>query len=352
MLGDRSFVYTSLPELRRVSLAVRLARQAIVFNVALEDCRMRWAVSFRYLWLTSLVWTLLAGLLAAQQFDELSLLPPIDDEIAPAQLDPPVVEEVPAAAPAADEVLPPPAGADEVAAAAEAAELQDPWFYPSMLCSGDYWKTSLEFGINGTTGNAQTASFRTGSDIKHKTNCNTLAMNIVYARTQADGVETQHNAIATLRDDWDFCGTRWSLFAKEVTEYDEFKAYNVRITTNAGIGYYLIQTDPAKFKVRMGSGFSHEIGGPNDDIVPEAVYGADLEWKITERQKLESTADYLPEWGEWENFRIDSKLTYAIQLNESPNLSLKLSLIDRYDSTPEGRKPNDLDYSLLLMWKL
>lgn len=307
-------------------------------------------MSLRCLWLTSLVWTLLAGALAAQQFDELSLLPPIEEEIAPAQLDAPAVTDP--AAPPAEETLPPPEGAADEAAAAEEAALQDPWFYPSMLCTAEYWESSLEFGINGTTGNAQTASFRAGGDIKHKTNCNTLAMNFVVARTQADGMETQNNAIGTIRDDWDFCGSRWSTFAKETTEYDEFKAYNVRITTNAGLGYYLIKTDPAKFKVRMGSGFSTEIGGPNDDVTPEAVYGADLEWALSHRQKIESTADYLPEWGEWQNFRIDSKLSYSIQLNDTGNLSLKLSLIDRYDSTPEGRKPNDLDYALLLMWKL
>jgi putative salt-induced outer membrane protein YdiY len=333
LLGGRPFVYIFPPELRRVRFAVR-SRTAERSSFRLEDCSMRWPVSLRWLWLTSLVWTLFSGALAAQQFDELSLLPPIEDEITPAQLDAPAVTE--ASAPPAEDVLPPPEGAADEAAAAEEAALQDPWFYPSMLCAGEYWESSLEFGVNGTTGNAQTASFRAGGDVKHKTNCNTLAMNIVVARTQADGVETQNNAIGTIRDDWDFCGSRWSVFAKETTEYDEFKAYNVRITTNAGLGYYLIKTDPAKFKVRMGSGFSTEIGGPNDEVIPEAVYGA----------------DYLPEWGDWDNFRIDSKLSYSIQLNDTGNLSLKLSLIDRYDSTPEGRKPNDLDYALLLMWKL
>jgi hypothetical protein len=29
---------------------------------------------------------------------------------------------------------------------------------------------------------------------------------------------------------------------------------------------------------------------------------------------------------------------------------LKLSVIDRYDSTPQGARPNDLDYSTLLLW--
>ncbi len=303
---------------------------------------MRWIVPLRNFYLSPVVALLLAGFAAAQPIDELSLLPPIEDEIVDAQLDGPVVEEV---APAED-VLPPPEGA------AEAAELQDPWFYPSMLCASDYWETSIEFGINGSTGNSETVSYRLGSDLKHKTNCNTLAVNLMYARTQADGLETQHNAIATVRDDWDFCGSRWSLFAKETTEYDEFKAYNMRVTTNAGIGYYLIKTDPASFKVRVGSGATREFGGTNDDITPEAVYGVDLEWKLSDRQKIEGTTDFLPEWGELSNYRVESKMSYSIRLNESPNLSLKLSAIDRYDSTPEGAKPNDLNYSLLLLWKL
>lgn len=305
-------------------------------------------VSVRTVALALIVALLAAGLGMAQQIDGLSLLPAIDDEIAPAQLDAPAVED---AAPAGD-VLPPPEGADETAAAEAEAQLQDPWFYPSMLCSPDYWEASVEFGVNGTTGNAETFSFRTGGDVKHKTNCNTLAMNVVYARTQADGIQTQHNALGTLRDDWDFCGSRWSLFAKETTEYDEFKAYDMRVAANAGVGYKLIDTEPATFKIRFGSGASHEIGGPNDDVIPEAVYGADMEWQLTPRQKVEGSSDYLPEWGQWSNYRVESKLSYAIQLSDAPNLRLKLSLIDRYDSTPEGAQPNDLDYSLLLLWKL
>ena len=38
-------------------------------------------------------------------------------------------------------------------------------------------------------------------------------------------------------------------------------------------------------------------------------------------------------------------------LDEDSNLNLKIGVIDRYDSTPNGRKPNDFDYSVLLLWK-
>ncbi len=39
-------------------------------------------------------------------------------------------------------------------------------------------------------------------------------------------------------------------------------------------------------------------------------------------------------------------------LDEEANLSLKLSAQDRYDSTPNGLRPNDINYSILLLWKL
>jgi hypothetical protein len=33
-------------------------------------------------------------------------------------------------------------------------------------------------------------------------------------------------------------------------------------------------------------------------------------------------------------------------------MSLKLSVIDRHDSTPDGAEPNNLDYAVLLIWRL
>jgi hypothetical protein len=33
-------------------------------------------------------------------------------------------------------------------------------------------------------------------------------------------------------------------------------------------------------------------------------------------------------------------------------LSLKTGVVDRYDSTPNGRLPNDITYFVTLMWKL
>ena len=43
---------------------------------------------------------------------------------------------------------------------------------------------------------------------------------------------------------------------------------------------------------------------------------------------------------------------WKILLHEESDLHLKIGIVDRYDSTPNGAEANDLTYSLLLLWKI
>jgi hypothetical protein len=69
-------------------------------------------------------------------------------------------------------------------------------------------------------------------------------------------------------------------------------------------------------------------------------------------QKLTAKVDYFPEWEDFAQYRVVGDFGYQIDLDRPKNVSLKLSLIDRYDSTPNGAEPNNLDYSVLMIWKL
>ncbi len=120
---------------------------------------------------------------------------------------------------------------------------------------------------------------------------------------------------------------------------------------SGGLGYHLIKTEGAKLTGRFGAGTSREFGGPNDKWVPEAILGMDYEHKLTRRQKLSGSFDYFPDWGDFMDYRLVTQASWELLLDEETNLSLKVGLIDRYDSTSEGRKPNDLDYFLTLLWK-
>jgi putative salt-induced outer membrane protein YdiY len=233
-----------------------------------------------------------------------------------------------------------------------AAEVSENWILPNYWFNSVDWQGSVEIGISGTDGNSESASFRAGMNLKRKVNIHETTFDLTYVNTTANGLETQNNAIQNFGYERNFGDTRWSFFAKEFAEYDEFKAFDLRIVMNAGIGYKFIDTELTEFKGRYGTGVSHEIGGPNDDWIPELVYGADFKRQLTTRQKLELKVDYFPEWGNFDNYRMVTNLGWEVLLDEEHNLNLKFSVNDRYDSTPNGRKPNDINYALLLLWKL
>lgn len=227
-----------------------------------------------------------------------------------------------------------------------------PWGVPAPFVLSE-WDGSFEIGINGTEGNAESMSFRTGGNLKRKVDQWEFTTDIIYAKTLANGVETQHNAIYNAGYEWFFGPTSpWSHFGKLNLEYDEFKAFDLRLVLNAGLGYQFWKSDITSLKGRFGAGTSHEINGPDDRWVPEAVFGADYTHQWSKRQKLNLTTDYFPEWDDFHNYRLVTSLGWEYLLDDTSNLSLKLSVNDRYDSTPNGRKPNDVIYSLLLLWKI
>lgn len=223
---------------------------------------------------------------------------------------------------------------------------------PAIWFDREAWEGSVELGINGSDGNAQSLSFRTGINLKRTTDESLLAIGMTYARTTANSIETQNNALLNVRHDWLFGESPWTVFAATTLEYDEFKAFDVRTAVNAGIGYRFIKIEATKLIGRFGSGFSREIGGPDDSYVPEAVFGLEFEHQLTKRQKLIAKSDFFPDWSDFVNYRIETTVGWEVLLDSEANLSLKVGAIDRYDSTPNGRKHNDFDYSLLLIWKL
>ncbi len=87
-------------------------------------------------------------------------------------------------------------------------------------------------------------------------------------------------------------------------------------------------------------------------MVPEALFGLNVKRQLTLRQHLEMAVEYLPDWGDFRKFRLETDAGWKITLDEEKNLSLKFELNDRYDNTPIGLRPNDLTYVALLAWKL
>lgn len=230
-------------------------------------------------------------------------------------------------------------------------DAEPPWYDPRFWWRPEGWDNSFEIGIAGAAGNAETLDLRAGTDWKREWERAKLAWSITYAKSRNAVTQTKHNALFNARTDVNFGDSPWSWFVKTGVEYDEFKAFDLRLVVNSGLSYAWFKREGLTLSSRFGAGASREFDGPDNSWVPEAVFGVSYEHQWSKRQKFIFDADYYPDWGDFMNYRLVAKASWEMLLDEASNLSLKLSATDRYDSTPHDRRPNDIDYALLLLWK-
>ncbi|TWT81869.1 hypothetical protein CA13_33240 [Planctomycetes bacterium CA13] len=224
------------------------------------------------------------------------------------------------------------------------------WYqYPVQWMHG--WDSHAEFGLDGSSGNAETLALQMGLEMKRQTDDYTFAIDVDYRNATSRRVTTEDNGRFNVDYDRMLSDSKWSLFAKYGMEWDKFKAFDLRLNINGGAGYHWIRTDDTTLVTRFGAGASREIGAPIDEWTPEAVFGAEASRQLTSRQKLKAKIDYFPAWEDFSDYRLVSDFSWEILLDGSENLSLKLAATDRYDSTPQGALANDVYYSLLLLYK-
>lgn len=214
----------------------------------------------------------------------------------------------------------------------------------------DPWEGNVELGLNGTDGNTETFNVRLGGLAKRKTEFRSEQIQVTSIQKRANGVTTANTALIDSRIDWPIPSSKFNTFVHTLVEYDQFKAFDCRISGDTGVGYEFIQNDITTLIGRMGLSASHEIGGPNNKTNPELLFGSEYKHKFNETHQISAQMSYYPNVTDFTDFRLNSQASWQIVLSSVHNLSLKLSIIDRYDSTPEGAKPNDLDYSTLLLW--
>jgi hypothetical protein len=248
------------------------------------------------------------------------------------------------------DAAPGPAVVEEIAPVEEVLpEEEGYWLFPAA-----WYKPlagSLELGLNGTEGNSQTFNVRAGGKAKYTQPWLEQSYEMIHVDNSADGVKTALNGYFDARWVFPFADTPWSYFAHTRVEYDDFREYDLRVSGDTGLGYDLWKTDFSKLQVRSGLSTSREIGGSENRFVPELVFGMDLDHKFDDRQKVCLAVDYYPAVDDFaDDYRINTTASYEIVVSQAWGLSAKLSVIDRYDNTPQGRRPNDINYAALMLW--
>jgi len=221
-------------------------------------------------------------------------------------------------------------------------DLDIPWLDP--------WEGNFEMGLDGSSGNSNTFNIRLGAEAKRKTKRHRLSLDLDYHKNTNDSIETANRLYFEGRYERLSQRTPWTWFLQQTTDYDEFQPWDVRVVASTGLGYRFLDDEITTLTTRFGGGFSQDVGGPDQDCVPEMNYGIEYEHQMTKRQKIGASVEYFPKVTCFDDFRLVSKADWEVLLDEEMNLSLKVSAIDRYNQPNPGGKLNDVDYSIVLLW--
>ena len=226
------------------------------------------------------------------------------------------------------------------------------WYHPAYWFGPDPWDIGFELGVNGNEGINESLSLRVGGHINRETERWKFDNSLVYNKNTANDVETQNNALLDSRVDRVLGASRWSLFFLNQVLYDEFQAFDLRVSLSSGVGYQFIDSETIDLTGSFGAGASREFGAVVEETAYEALFGLNYEHDFSKTQRFSAKVDYFPEWGDFSLYRIVTDFGWEIDLDRPKNVSLKFSVIDRYDSTPNGVEPNEINYAALLIWGL
>lgn len=238
------------------------------------------------------------------------------------------------------------------AAAAAAGKVPPPPPPPDPDSFWKGWSGSASLGLNGASGNTETLSLRGALSFARQTTKTKTTAELSYNYGTDDGDVSKDNGRFDVRNDWLPQGeSKWRPFVQGTLEYDTFQDWDYRYSAYAGVGYELLKNDKYLVLPRAGLGLSQELGGTDNKIHFEGLLGIDFAWTIDDRSKFFASLDTFWLLDEIPDYRALLKAGYEIVVDPDSNLSLKLGIEDRYDSSPgEGKNRNDLTYFALLVY--
>jgi len=220
------------------------------------------------------------------------------------------------------------------------------------LAWNEGWEYSFSAGISGTSGNNENFSGRVNLKGDRKTDSTETHAYASYLYSTSDGQESASRGELGFKNDWLLDGP-WRYFAEGKYEYDEFQAWQHRLSGAVGVGYEFINNEKTTLIGRAGVGASYEFGSNADEkVIPEGLLGLDWTHQLSENTKLFAGTTYYPSFDELGEFRWNSAAGIEVVLDAETGMTMNAGVEHRHDSSPgSGVRPNDVDYFMGIGWK-
>ncbi len=205
------------------------------------------------------------------------------------------------------------------------------------------WKSRFDLGFSAASGNTDSQEIHVGVTSLRETDLNRTALDAAYFYGASNGDRTTNKLTAGILHDWLLPDTKWFYFATGRYDFDEFQSWEHRLSGGGGLGYHLIDEENFDLMLRAGLGVAKEIGSKRNQLIPEGLFGADVDWKITDRQSLVASTTYYPDLDDTGEFRAISTALWEYDFAATSNMSFVFGLLDEYQSKVDaGTKHNDL----------
>lgn len=216
----------------------------------------------------------------------------------------------------------------------------NPGLFGTQILEG--WNRNLGAGFSGSSGNSSDASFNASMALSRTTDTYRSAFNTSYFFASQNSQQTTNEYFANYQHDFLFSESPFYLFAQARYQYDEFQAWENRISGSGGLGYDILTRKTLSLRGELGVGFSRSWG-TEPGWRPEGVAGLVFGWTPLEGQKLTADVTYYPDFDNFSEYRILANAAYIIAITQLDGLSLKLGIKNEYDSAQPGDN-NNLKY--------
>lgn len=205
------------------------------------------------------------------------------------------------------------------------------------------WENRVELSFGLIDGNTESTTARVGYVGTRETEIDKLRLDSAYFFQSQSNETTENEAFGAFLYDRDITPTRWIWFSDGRLEWDEFESWDARVGTHAGLGYKVFDRERLKLVARAGAGAVREFGSERDEWIPEALAGADGEWRISDRQRLEASFRYFPDLEQGGEFRMVTSAGWVLDLDMRRGLNVNAGLLHEYQSVVDpGIERSDL----------
>jgi putative salt-induced outer membrane protein YdiY len=203
------------------------------------------------------------------------------------------------------------------------------------------WESSMNAGANLTRGNSETSGYNAGWAAKHTNRVDQLSLELDGAYGKSAGETTTENVSASadyrkaLKDS--IYGYLNASFL-----YDRIAQVDTRLVVGPGLGITLVDRGGWVLGMEVGVAYITESLGTDapetDDIALRVAQycTCTLSPTATVWQKLE----YMPLFARFDDYLLNVEI--GIESLVAGDLSLRIVVSDRYDSTPATAEKNDL----------